>query len=480
MISLRWKRISLWAFTPWLLTRVPDDIRDFLVLATALTAVGAGLYWMILGSPPEVAAALVLGGIAATIWLLSPVCAAYTLALLCPFMLYFDLGPLRGVRVQDGVLGTMAVGLFLSLLNGSPRGTMFRNPLVRAFLGIWVFLVVWLAITFLLGVANAVILRDPIRNTWYLYNLVWRDLLPLPLVLCSLRTHRETRRALGLTILVTTLVAAYAIYLAWMTGKNATGHFQEGYNQLAAFLVLVIPFAAARLVLANGWRQRLAYGVVFAILFRALWLTGSRGGLVAFLASLVPLALFVPHRRLLSAAGVGFLILSLYAVTRDDLLNRPMVQRFLTLSRASEESTFKWRQEQWELFLQRVKEHPWIGTGSGVDEAVLRLGRAATAHNAFLDMAVRSGLPGMTAWIVLLMSAGILSARRVLSAFTPMEERVFWVGFSGFLVALVTHGMVEVAFQTPQVQQLFWIVVGLALVVASAREAAASKAGAHV
>lgn len=282
------------------------------------------------------------------------------------------------------------------------------------------------------------------------------------------------RRLIDLTLLVSVACALYALAGSMMSHRSAHGHF-DSKNELAMFLVVVIPLALAQALVANDWRRRVIYALATLIMMRVLLLSQSRGGYVAFFASLLPLALFVPRRRLVAASTAGIIALVLVGLLGGDLLDRPNVKRILALQKPNEIHTMQWRQEQWAHFKDGVKERPLLGTGSGEDKSLLSTGRLGTAHNAFLSIAYRSGLPAAAAWFIFLGTVGLLSWRRTYLS-VEVRERAFWLGLLGSLTALLTHGMVESALDGLRVQQFIWTLTAVALIELRARRSVPSAA----
>jgi O-antigen ligase len=273
---------------------------------------------------------------------------------------------------------------------------------------------------------------------------------------------RARERFVGPLVAALFGVSAYALWEANVTGENAAGPYSSK-NALAGFLILVSPFVATRLILESGRRRRLLWACVLLLMLRALWRTGSRGGFVAFAASLLPLVLLLSRRRLLAAGVLVAILIALLPLMRTDLLDRPMVRRYVTLAKPTEIRNFQWRQDQWGQFMERIMESPWIGTGSDVDRELLEEGRLGTAHNGFLAMAVRSGVPVAVAWVLLLGTLLIAQWRRAMQA-EGEQERAFRVATLGFLVALVVHNLVEATLTGMEVQHVFWILTAAALI----------------
>ena len=430
--------------------------------AAFLAALGLALAMAVPALPMGLVLACVLGGFAVVAWLLWPVLAVYALVLLAPFSMSFEVGGLAGVVVQDGVLLGMAATMAISTLGGSARVGRFSDPLVRGLLVLWGFLAVWGTITFIEGPANQYFLKGFVPNTWYVYRGVLRDLLPFPLALFCLKDRRSTFHVVDLLIAVTTVVSCDAIYQAGLTGEEATGSF-DTKNQFAGFLVIVLPLVVARMLLAPGWSRRILYGLALPILLRGLWLAGSRGGLVALVAAFAALTLVVPRQRLLAFGTSAVLLLAVIVSLKTNILEKPMVRRYLTLGNAAEDDNYQWREEQWQLFLDRLKERPVMGTGSDVVESMNALDRAPTAHNGYLGVAMRSGVPATAAWVLLLLVLMVASARAALAS-ADHQDRSLWAGFFGCLTALVVHNYVETTMLMSQVQGTIWVLTAGVLV----------------
>jgi O-antigen ligase len=317
---------------------------------------------------------------------------------------------------------------------------------------IWAPLLVWASITFVLGPANQSFLKDSFHNAWYIWGDAGRSMFVFPLVLIGLGQRRSVDMVQDLLSGVGAGVSINAILLARGSDDNAIGHFDHN-NQLAGYLVMVLPLCLARVAMHPDRRTRIFSAVAAVPMLRALWLAGSRGGLVAFLASLAVLALFMPKRKLAAGAVVALAVLALVVGMRGGDI--PMLNRFLVLRDVKDVETFQWRQEQWQIFIDRIRQRPLLGWGSDVDESLKDLDRARTAHNAFLALAVKSGIPATCAWIVILALGFVEALRRVMSP-RSLDLRWFWAGMLAFLAAIVVHNLVESMLLTTVSQGIFW------------------------
>ena len=426
-----------------------------------IVALGLAAGWAVVYLPPWMAIAPLAGLVAATVWLQIPVISLYALAAVAPFDLSYQIGGLKDARIQDALILTLSVSTVTALLAGSRRRLRLKLPMSKILLALWCFLLAWGTIAFLVGPANQWLLKDAAHNTWYVYQDIGRSLLVFPLVLVCLENRQTVTRLVDLMVLTGAAVSLDAIWLARYSQENATGPFGHP-NGLAGYMVLIMPLAAAQLLMGDRPLMRILHGAALAAMMRALWLSGSRGGLVAFLASFVVVAIFVPRRRAVAVGAAALIGLMLVLALRGNLLNLPMMNRFAVLTDVKDVETFQWRQEQWAIFIQRIRERPWMGTGSDVDESLRDLDRARTAHNAFLALSIKSGVPTAVAWGLLILVMLGTSLRGVLRALTT-AEKAFWIGALSFLVALAVHNLVESTLLAVVTQHCFWIIAAATL-----------------
>ena len=450
----------------------------FWVFASAV-----GLARLLLMMPPEGMIFLGIIGAGVTVWVLVPMVSLYAVVVLAPFEMSYQLGGLNGVRALDAVIFTLVVVTTGSIIARSRRISRFGSPLMKLFLAIWLFLSIWNGITFVMGDANQDILGNWAKNIWYVYRESFRVLMPFPLLAYCLPDRKAALRLIDLLLAVTAGIAVNAWLISRITHAPAMAPFNTK-NALAGFMILVIPFCVTRLLLETHRKKQILYAVLLAVLVRVLWLTGSRGGLVAFIVSMTPLVLRVPLKRLLTFGGIGLLAVSLYAATQGNIFEKPLVQRFLTITDPGEERNFQWRLEQWQLVGERASKNLWMGTGSDVDPELGKMGRLQTAHNGYLGMLLRAGVPASATWILLFGLVGLLCFRSIRKARQP-QDLAFWLGMSGSLIALAVHNLNETTIIMPQVQLLFWTLLAVSLVMAidapgRAAAAAPGYGGAHV
>jgi putative inorganic carbon (HCO3(-)) transporter len=248
-------------------------------------------------------------------------------------------------------------------------------------------------------------------------------------------------------------------------------------NVLAGALVLLMPFAVARALAGGAWWQRAAALAAALFMVAALVYTQSRG---AYLALLVALGLLVGLRwpRLgLWEGGLGLagILLLGWRVGWPKLL-----QVILATDSAN---GFASRLEVWPRGLLLVADMPFTGSGFGCFFAVVKAfypllgppeGAVTHAHNLLLQVAVDLGLPGVLAFLVILVLA-LVSATRAYRTARRAEERPTMMLAAACLAALVAmlgHGMVDAAVWGNKGAFLPWVVMGLSVVLARQQHAA--------
>jgi hypothetical protein len=209
------------------------------------------------------------------------------------------------------------------------------------------------------------------------------------------------------------------------TAIRATGTFANP-NLLAAFLVLLLPIAAAGSMTLADRASRLVGTAAVVLGYAAVLLTGSRGGVVAAVAgAAVFVALRGPGPRVRIALVVG-------AVTA-------LAGALLLLVTGASVGV---RADVWTAAVRLVGTHP-LGVGPGragplLDAAVTGDEAFQHAHNMWLNWAVETGVPGLAAMLAITVGAGLLAVRAARGG--SVAGAAVGAGLAGFAVmALADH-----------------------------------------
>lgn len=245
-------------------------------------------------------------------------------------------------------------------------------------------------------------------------------------------------------------------------------------NFAGGYLAIVIPLVFGVALLQHRVIARWSLLTTAALDGLALWLTGSRGGLVAVAAAGLAITLIARPRlasRLIKAGGVMAIVGVVVLMWHPGLGNSPA-----TLSRLGT-STLESRLDYWLSAVRIVRQHPVTGTGPDTYYAhyARERVRAEAArnplqivdkpHNVFLEHAVNGGIPEGLSFLLVFGLALYCAARRA-RELRGAESVLPLAGF-GALVAYCAQAFFSI--DQPPLAVLGWILIGWTMVVADAR-----------
>lgn len=246
-------------------------------------------------------------------------------------------------------------------------------------------------------------------------------------------------------------------------------------NMIAGALVMVLPFPLALLLeagvsspgapstlpsvagavpgfaawmLDRRWIRRLWYGVALLSMLAALSLTLSRGAWIAGAVALF--VVLVRHwRRLLWLIPIAFSTTGLLA-WRGELL--ALLEALVS---GGVVPTLERRIEIWSRALYMIRDFPFTGIGVGTFQQVADVlypfflagpdAEIPHAHNLLLQVAVDLGLPGLVAFLSILVLAfwsALDNARSFAGEGDDALAAVAWAGVAS-LIGMLVHGIVD-------------------------------------
>lgn len=288
----------------------------------------------------------------------------------------------------------------------------------------------------------------------------------LPLALTALDNYRSG-------VFVTHASSAVQRIAGYVGGSGIAGN----PNDLALMLNLLLPITGALFVIARQPWRRLVAGAAVLLSIAAVIATFSRAGFIT-LAVIAALAVLAMIRR--GAAGMAVAVV-LFAGAAFVLMPDDYFARLSTITNIEADPTGS-AQGRWNdyfLSLQYIRQHPWTGAGLGQDLLALNATRGhetwRSVHNAFLQVAVDLGLPGL-ALLLALFVASFANTRRVQRqvADTPglADLAVLAQGVQTALVAFA----VAAFFHPIAYQFYFFCLAGLAVALVNAHRAEARPA----
>ncbi len=255
-------------------------------------------------------------------------------------------------------------------------------------------------------------------------------------------SERKLKIFIGLLIILTTIIAIQGISMH-NTGIGWAGQLPDrdgrikwigifrDANDLALAFVMIVPFLLSLIFKPSRFVLKLAALPVLAVLLYAIYLTNSRGGLLALM--LIMFLYFAIYFRKIWPRVIGTIVgigvaslVFIYGPSRLAMLD------------AQEESAFN-RVASWYEGLQMLKSNPIFGVGKGMFTEDYRL----VAHNSFIHTAAESGLFGYFFWIGLfyLSIKSLLHIQSLNTSSKEMQDlktlaHALIISFAGLLAAM--------------------------------------------
>lgn len=374
--------------------------------------------------------------------------------------------------LRESWLPLIALGILALTLTrwGAGRAILPRTPVDLSVLG----LIILLGINLFLSPQKSTSLVQAARifsGIGLMYALVaW------------LRSHHRLTWTINGMVGLQVLVSVYGLFSVDWSIEKATLIPQAVYraltlrladhvhpNVLAGALILLwMPLLGVALFYTDRMPPKQRWVVFSALLFSAvvLLLTKSRGAMV----SVVVAVLLLVGLKWKRGWMVSLLAVCLAAIPA---LNSGKTGLYQALFASSSLSTMDMRFEIWNRAVLLIEDFPLSGTGIGLFSPVVeRLypfflhppGAILHSHNLFLQIAVDLGLPGLIAWLAILL--GVLYAAWRTWTVTPPGSlmNALAAGWLAALVALAAHGMVDsVTWGMVRSAPLVWVLWGAAL-----------------
>ena len=210
-----------------------------------------------------------------------------------------------------------------------------------------------------------------------------------------------------------------------MVGPTGDRYMMSGMDPNAAGSLLVpsIPMTFYLLARRNGSpATKLLYCLQLVLCVTTIFLSGSRGAILAAAPTLLMFPLFVvrlPGRQRVLAvvATAGIVVCGAFLVPSKTW------QRIFQLGTEVTAGTMTHRTQIWKASVDVFRDHPFVGVGASAHPAavVKILDRSLVAHNTFLSVLVELGVVGE------LLFLGLLGAAFYCALQMPRLERALWI-----------------------------------------------------
>ncbi|MCJ8281181.1 MAG: IctB family putative bicarbonate transporter [Rivularia sp. ALOHA_DT_140] len=247
-------------------------------------------------------------------------------------------------------------------------------------------------------------------------------------------------------------------------------------NLLAGYILPAVIFSAIAIFAWRSFPKKALALTMFIVNSACLVLTFSRGGWIGLVASFLVLLVLLLYwwsidmpafwrtwslPILLGSLAVLFVCAVLFV--------EPVRERFFSIFAGRGDSSNNFRINVWMAAIEMIKDRPVIGIGPGNNafNKIYPLYQrpnytALSAFSVFLEVAVETGLVGFFCFLWLLVvtfNSGLLQLRRL-----RLQRNIqgLWL-IAGIvtLAGMLAHGLVDTVWYRPQVNTIWWLMVGL-------------------
>ena len=182
------------------------------------------------------------------------------------------------------------------------------------------------------------------------------------------------------------------------------------------------------------------------------------GILSLFLALFFVLLILAKKKRwFIPIILILFLFLGMASFHSEDLHNKVILRLY-----------------NWRSAIEIVKDHPFLGTGIGTFATVYpgykfpQANEVHYAHNWYLQVASEMGILGLGALLWLLVTF-IKGSIKTLKSEKERSQRALLAGLLAGALAFLFHNLVDMDAYVPGIALLWWAVIGLVMIRASAK-----------
>ena len=237
-------------------------------------------------------------------------------------------------------------------------------------------------------------------------------------------------------------------------------------NIVGGILAVLLPVTIAYALGAGRWWLKSAWAIAFLAGGLVLALTQSRGAIVALLFALLVMGVARTRWFLVAVPALG--VAGLAAV---QWLGASQAGQLLlpgATSRAID--SIEGRLEIWSRALYAIQDFPFSGAGLGMFDRVVDLlyplflispeAKVFHPHNIYLAEAVDLGLPGLIAFVSVLVLLLFMAVQSIqLSRDDRLRPLAF--GLLGALVAYMIHGLFDSITSFIKAYTIIWAIFGL-------------------
>ncbi|NLB36872.1 MAG: O-antigen ligase family protein [Clostridiales bacterium] len=225
----------------------------------------------------------------------------------------------------------------------------------------------------------------------------------------------------------------------------------------AYFLIMVLPFSVYGMFHSTLKKKRLLSFICLILIIGGIASSYSRGPYLATMLAVIIL-MFYSRKTAYKLLGLSFGSLIMLAMVAPGVF-----QRFLTIG-STTDTSINLRYNIWHATIETIKEHPFLGLGTGVENMREILANQyhiyqPHAHNLFLEIFVEGGIFGFTLFAALL----LYCAYRIFQlCILSNRGRALGLSFLSGFVGIMACGMLDHVLYGPKIVMYFMFFMGLA------------------
>lgn len=294
-------------------------------------------------------------------------------------------------------------------------------------------------------------------------------------ILLGIQNRRQAYCVVGAVLASSLLVSCYGIYQyfhgaamltsEWVdveqfpTLKTRAFSTLQNPNLLAAFLLMIMSLAGGIFFSTQKLRLKLPLLGIGAVALLCLVFTYSRGAWVS-LVIITVICGFLFSRRILWLLGPALLVIGFLA--REEVINR-----VASIFNPTDTSAVL-RMALWESTWGMISDHPVTGIGWGAYQFVYPqydffIQNPDTvifhAHNMYLNIAAELGLPGITLFLLIVMTHMFIGFKALRCA--SAEGRGVVMGLIAIIIGVLVNGMTDYAMFNIEISMIFWLFAAL-------------------
>lgn len=299
------------------------------------------------------------------------------------------------------------------------------------------------------------------------------------ITLALLSSASRLRRMAAVVIVFGFLFAFFAILQSVLSPQKIYGIYESRFavpfgsfvnrHNFAAYMEMTISIPLG-LIFVGAVRpdKRLLYFTAIALMGVALLLSGSRGGLVAFLTEIILLVILTTgnrgRKRLGLKIALAVVLFAAVVVGAIFVGGDTSLTRFAEQSAAGDITTG--RTQIWRTTIEVIEANFPFGAGLGAfgvaytpNDPLSGLERVEQAHNDYLQVVADAGLIGLAIgifFLVMLFRAGFQATR-----IENLDRRGLAVGAFAGCFAVLIHSIFDFVLHTTAVSVLFLVLTSI-------------------